>query len=50
MDTTSDAKITPTPKRKYTLSDLIAQCDRKAPPPADMELWDSARPVGQEVL
>ena len=26
-----------------------AQCDKKAPPPADLELWDTARPVGQEV-
>jgi antitoxin ChpS len=28
---------------------LIAQCDRKAPPPADLELWTHARPVGREV-
>lgn len=50
MDTTADGKITLSPKRKYVLSDLIAQCDRKAPAPADMVLWDAARPVGQEVL
>ena len=50
MDTTADGKITLSPKRKYVLSDLIAQCDRKAPAPADMALWDAARPVGQEVL
>lgn len=50
MDTTSDGKITLSPKRKYTLSDLIAQCDPKAPSPADMTLWDAARPVGQEIL
>ncbi len=50
MDTTADGKITLSPKRKYSLSELIAQCDTKAPPPADMALWDAARPVGQEIL
>jgi antitoxin ChpS len=49
MDITADGKITLSPKRKYTLFNLIAQCDRKAPPPADMALWDAARSVGQEV-
>jgi antitoxin ChpS len=39
-----------TPKRKYILADLIAQCDPKAAPPADLALWDVARPAGQEVL
>lgn len=50
MDTTADGKITLSPKRKYTLSELIAQCDLKAPPPADMALWDADHPIGQEVL
>jgi antitoxin ChpS len=50
LDTTPDGKIVLTPKRKYVLADLIAQCDRKSPPPADLALWDVARPVGQEVL
>jgi len=50
MDTTVDGRIVLSPKRKYTLSDLIAQCDTRASPPADMALWDSARRVGQEVL
>lgn len=50
LDTTVDGKIILTPKRKYTLADMIAQCDRRAPPPADLALWDAARPVGQEVL
>ncbi len=34
---------------RYTLEDLIAQCDRKAPPPADLAAWDTAAPVGGEV-
>ncbi len=49
LDTTSDGKIVLTPKRKYVLSELIAQCDLKARPPADLALWDTAAPVGQEV-
>ena len=47
---TVDGKIVLGPKRKHTLAELIAKCDPKAPPPADLELWDAARPVGQEVL
>lgn len=50
LNTTPDGKIVLTPKRKYVLSELIGQCDLKAPPPADLALWDMARPVGQEVL
>lgn len=50
LDTTADGKIVLTPKRKYVLADLIAQCDLSAPPPADIGLWEVARPVGQEVF
>lgn len=50
MDTTVDGKITLSPKRRFSLSELIAQCDLKAPPPADIALWDESRPVGQEIL
>ena len=50
LATTSDGKIVLTPKRKYVLADMIALCDLKAPPPADLAPWDVARPVGGEVL
>jgi antitoxin ChpS len=50
LNTTADGKILLTPKRKYVLADLIAQCDLTAAPPADLALWDVARPVGGEVL
>jgi antitoxin ChpS len=50
LDTTADGKIVLTPKRRYTLADMIAQCDLKAAPPTDLALWDAARPAGQEVL
>lgn len=36
-------------KPKFKLADMIAQCDPKAPMPSDLTLWDSAKPVGQEV-
>ena len=49
LDTTIDGKIMLSPKRKFSLADLLAQCDLKAAPPADLGLWDAARPVGQEV-
>ena len=47
---TADGKIVLTPKRKLNLADMIAQCDLKAPPPADLALWDVAKPGGGEVL
>ncbi len=50
MTTAQDGTITLTPKRKYSLADMIAQCDLKAAPPADMAAWDEAKPVGNEVI
>ena len=49
LETTADGKIILSPKRRYTLAELIAQCDVQAAPPADMALWDAARPAGNEV-
>jgi antitoxin ChpS len=49
LDATPDGRITLAPKRRYSLSALLAQCDPKAPPPADLALWDAAKPAGQEV-
>src|SRR5271169_1417959 len=49
LSSTSDGRITLVPKRRYKLADLIAQCDPKAAPPADLELWNHARPLGREV-
>jgi len=50
MDTTADGKIMLSRKRKYSLSELLAQCNPKAPPPSDMALWDAAQAVGQEAM
>ncbi len=49
LTSTLDGRITLVPKRRYKLADLIAQCDPKAAPPADLELWNHAKPVGREV-
>jgi antitoxin ChpS len=49
LDTNAQGQIVLTRKRKYALADLIAQCDTAAPPPADLALWESAPPAGQEV-
>ena len=50
MTTAQDGTITLTPKRKYSLAEMIAQCDLKAAPPVDMAGWDEATPVGNEVI
>ena len=49
LATTDRGEIVLAPKKKYVLADLIAQCNLKAPPPADLALWDVAKPAGQEV-
>lgn len=49
LDTTPDGKIVLTPKRKHSLHDMLAQCDAKAAPPADLAAWNDVRPVGPEV-
>ena len=48
IETTADGRIVITPKRKFTLAQMLAQCDPKAPPPADLTAWETARPVGGE--
>jgi antitoxin ChpS len=48
--TTANGQITLSPKRQDVLAEMIARCNLKAPPPANMAPWDSARPVGQEVF
>lgn len=36
-------------KPKYTLSELVAQCDENAPMPKELEEWGNIQPVGREV-
>ena len=35
---------------KYTLDELLAQCDENASVPRDLEEWDMSQPVGNELL
>ncbi|CAN7767050.1 ChpB-ChpS toxin-antitoxin system antitoxin [Pseudorhodoferax sp. LjRoot39] len=49
LEATADGKIVLTPTRKFVLTEMIAQCDPNAAPPADLAAWDALRPVGQEI-
>lgn len=35
-------------KSKYSLAELMAECDSNAPMPADLEEWEQMTPVGLE--
>jgi antitoxin ChpS len=37
-------------KPKYTLKELLAQCDLKAPMPEAVKEWDEVQPAGRESL
>jgi antitoxin ChpS len=45
-----DPKAFRVAKPKYHLGDLLAQCNKNAPPPADLMSWESMSPVGLEIL
>ena len=38
------------PKPKYTLAELLAQCDPAASGSEDQQAWEGMRPVGREIL
>jgi antitoxin ChpS len=42
--------IEPTPRRRYTLEELLAQCDATAELSAEDREWLEAPPVGRELL
>lgn len=37
------------PKKKFTLDELVAQCDLSAPMPQDLLDWQNMPPAGQEL-
>lgn len=37
-------------KPRYSLAELLAQCDPNAPMPADLAAWDAMPAVGREVV
>lgn len=42
--------VTPEPKKRYSLQELLAQCDASAPLPNDEGGWSSAAPAGKELI
>jgi antitoxin ChpS len=42
--------LTPKVKSRYTLSELLAQCDLSAPVPEDVKAWDLIAPAGKEIF
>lgn len=42
--------VEPRPRPRYTLAELVAQCDADAPPSEEVRAWDEAEPVGGEIL
>jgi antitoxin ChpS len=42
--------VQPQPRRRYTLDELLAQCDPTAEPAQEEDEWLDARPAGRELL
>ena len=42
--------IEPKARPRYSLDELLAQCDEGDTPPADERAWIDAKPVGDELL
>lgn len=42
--------VEPQAKPRYTLAELLAQCDPSASVDAEERLWDELPPIGDEVL
>lgn len=42
--------VEPKPRPRYSLDDLLAQCDASAEPTAEDREWLDAPPVGREIL
>ena len=42
--------VEPAPRRRYTLDELLAQCDPKAPRAKEEQAWLDSKPVGGELI
>lgn len=42
--------VEPQPRRRYTLAELMAQCDLTAPRSEESQHWLAAEPTGREAL
>ena len=49
LNTTPSGQIVLEGKQRYTLADMLQQCDFNAAPLADMGAWDNVKPIGGEV-
>jgi antitoxin ChpS len=48
LNVTSSGQITLSSRCIYTLEKLVTMCDAAASKPADLALWDTAKPIGNE--
>jgi len=48
-DMGADGLVLRPARKSYALAELMAQCDLKAAPPADVADWEGTAAVGQEV-
>ena len=42
--------VEPRPRPRYTLAEMVAQCDAEAPASEEARAWDEAGPVGREAI
>jgi antitoxin ChpS len=42
--------VEPEQRRRYTLDELLAQCDPKAPRAREEQEWLNSKPVGRELI
>ncbi|HCC56247.1 MAG TPA: antitoxin [Solibacterales bacterium] len=42
--------VEPQPRHRYTLNELLAQCDAKAPRAREEQAWLDSKPVGGELI
>ncbi|TES62737.1 AbrB/MazE/SpoVT family DNA-binding domain-containing protein [Burkholderia cepacia] len=47
-DLRSDGVLLTLARPKYSVEELVAQCDAKAPFPGDLAVWNEVKPVGRE--
>ncbi|WP_321885181.1 AbrB/MazE/SpoVT family DNA-binding domain-containing protein [Paraburkholderia bannensis] len=48
VDVRPDGVMLKPARPKYSLDDLVAQCDTKAAMPEDLAAWGQSKPVGRE--
>jgi hypothetical protein len=49
-DLFGDSTFNPLRKRRYSLAELMAQCDASVPPSAEDIAWLDAPPIGRDTI